>query len=75
MGGILCGRNPVGEESRVGGILWEESRVGGILWEESCWEESRGRNPMGRKTMTTELSVSLNIAPAKKVIPNISQKF
>ena len=52
VGGILCGRNPVWEESHVGGILygrnsvWEESHEGGILcgrnpgWDESCLEES-----------------------------------
>ena len=54
-----CERNPMWEESHVGGIpcgrnpVWEESHVGGIPWEESrgrnpvggiAWEESRGRN-------------------------------
>ena len=33
-GGILCVRNPMWEESRLGGIL-----LGGVSWEESCLEE------------------------------------
>ena len=47
MGGILweesCMRNPVREESRVGGIPFGRNP----MWEESWWEESHGMNPMG----------------------------
>ena len=47
VGGILweesCMRNPVREESRVGGIPFGRNP----MWEESWWEESHGRNPVG----------------------------
>ena len=43
MGGIPWGRNPVWEESRLGGILWGRNPVGGI----PCGRNPGGRNPMG----------------------------
>ena len=45
MGGIMCGRNHLWEESHVGGVLsgrnpmWAESCGRNPVWEESCWEE------------------------------------
>ena len=63
VGRIPCGRNSVWEEFCVRGILcernpvWEESCVGGIPWEESCREESHGRNPVGRNSMTTYINI------------------
>ena len=36
VGGITCGRNPVWEESCGRNPVWEESCMGGIPWEESC---------------------------------------
>ncbi len=41
-GGEYCGRNPVGR-NHVGRITWEESR---------------GKNPVGRKTTTTDLEIT-----------------
>ena len=50
MGGILCGRNSVWEESHGGGIPWEESCVGGIL----VGGIPCGRNPGGRNSTWEE---------------------
>ena len=60
VGGILCGRNSVWEESHGGEIPWEESRVGEIPWEESCVGGILvggipcGRNPGGRNSTWEE---------------------
>ena len=63
MGGILCVRNSVWEESCGRNPMWEESCGRNPMWEESCgrnpvWEESYwGGIPFGRNHMGEESSV------------------